>query len=1228
MPQGLGPETDEGLEALQAFLDEFDSGTQQRGRSYFKAGRVSQLAQTGNQITAHVRGSYDYGVSLFVTAKGWHSQCSCPLESNCKHVYATGLAWLQHYTNPTLPGVAVFNQQVPAKQEPFLHLKPAALRLQPGEEPLVAEFAAATGHEPDRNELAFLRNLTAVHRSFRLDGYGWFDYNALANLAPVNQRLLVRPGGYNSSPFQGWVNKTPATPLQFWPYIALLFTENGISLPPFTEPFDHIEEARQTREQCRQEILLKQWRERFTQLDRISSLTPHELVQQTIRLRLTLKKPVWEISNGLLFTALTSDRLRDLLNDPVFCAQTVDDSSNVLLAYLRLHFQMRGRSSLNLAENDDRCLLHQLLANPRARTLIVGPAGEPIVDDPRPVTWRIDDHPDNPKLSIVRLALPDGSPLPGPVIYLPGQPAGYLHQYHILFQGLPPAVEPTKSHLADFAIELPRAALELPEAGRYASRAGIKLPGNLANRFRSEPLRARLRAMLKPRRDEPSDEVLVIELHALSPEGHPRARFQPEGWRTDVPGLDQPENKAFLLHDYGPLSTATLHLNELHELRWDGWAPEGGRYSAEISGKTFPAHFAEWLAATPPHLLVELSSELASFAKAPDRASFAVEISESNDIDWFDVHTSLRVEDTSLTEKEIELLMKAKGGWVRLAKHGWRRLQVDSTTDDATRAELDRLGLAPDADLLVGKKNAHRYHTLQLANSMAADRDDAMAARLRARAATLQAIAPPALPAGLQAELRPYQEEGYHFLAHLASLGLGGVLADDMGLGKTLQTLAWFLWLKERTTTEKRPFRALVVCPKSVVPNWQIETVRFTPALTTARLDPTTLTLPDANLLVINYAQLRLRADVLLPVHWDAVVLDEGQNIKNPTSSTAQTARELTAHHRLVLTGTPIENRLLDLWSLLAYAQPGLLGSQASFQRLYREKDDPAGARSRLSSRIRPFLLRRTKSQVAKDLPPRVEEEIYCELEGQQRALYDAELKRTRQMLLQVKSARQFDAERFNILQSLLRLRQICCDPRLVGLYGEAPAAKKKSRKSAAADAPAKPIPVTSAKMEALFDTIEPLVEEGHRVLVFSQFVTMLELIKAELEQRKIGHLILTGQTENRQELVEKFQSPEGPPIFLLSLKAAGSGLNLTAASYVILYDPWWNPAVEAQAIDRTHRIGQTSKVNAYRLLARNTIEEKIRALQREKAAMAAAVVKEESLATVLDLESLRTLLS
>jgi SNF2 family DNA or RNA helicase len=340
-------------------------------------------------------------------------------------------------------------------------------------------------------------------------------------------------------------------------------------------------------------------------------------------------------------------------------------------------------------------------------------------------------------------------------------------------------------------------------------------------------------------------------------------------------------------------------------------------------------------------------------------------------------------------------------------------------------------------------------------------------------------------------------------------------------------------------------------------------------------------------------------------------VLDEGQNIKNPASGVARAACELRAVHRLVLTGTPIENRLLDLWSLFAFAMPGLLGGQTQFKRLYNDKSDPSGARSRLGARVRHFLLRRTKGQVARDLPPRTEEDIHCELEGEQAALYEAELKRARQMILEIKTVQEFDAQRFTILTSLLRLRQICCDPRLVGAMSTPEGAAS-----------------SSAKMEVLLETVEPLLEEGHKVLVFSQFVGMLELIAAEFARRDIRHLMLTGKTENRQALVDQFQADPASLVFLLSLKAAGAGLNLTAASYVVLCDPWWNPAVEAQAIDRTHRIGQINPVIAYRLIARGTVEEKIRALQREKAAIAAAVVQEDSLAQVMDLETLRGVLS
>jgi SNF2 family DNA or RNA helicase len=341
-----------------------------------------------------------------------------------------------------------------------------------------------------------------------------------------------------------------------------------------------------------------------------------------------------------------------------------------------------------------------------------------------------------------------------------------------------------------------------------------------------------------------------------------------------------------------------------------------------------------------------------------------------------------------------------------------------------------------------------------------------------------------------------------------------------------------------------------------------LTTTVFTPAL--ASRPPTDV---KVQLLVANYAQLRIQPEWFRAHTWDAIVLDEAQFVKNPSSQTAAIVRTLLTAHRLALTGTPIENRLLDLWSLFAFAQPGLLGAQASFRRQYPAEDPSATAR--LRRRVRHFLLRRTKAQVAPELPPRTEDEIVVDLEGAQRRLYDAELKRARAQLLGVDTNRALDAVRFNVLASLLRLRQICCHPALVS--------------DAHADLP-------SAKLDALLERLEELRDEGQQVLVFSQFVTLLELIRTRLTGAGIAHLMLTGQTENRAELVDKFQSDRSQTVFLLSLKAAGFGLNLTAASYVILCDPWWNPAVEAQAIDRTHRIGQTQPVVAYRLVAADTV--------------------------------------
>ncbi|MFM9079881.1 MAG: DEAD/DEAH box helicase, partial [Opitutaceae bacterium] len=642
-------------------------------------------------------------------------------------------------------------------------------------------------------------------------------------------------------------------------------------------------------------------------------------------------------------------------------------------------------------------------------------------------------------------------------------------------------------------------------------------------------------------------------------------------------------------------------------LSWNDWNGTWGR----SAGRNFAEEFSAWVAALPKDVTVRTSPELAGFVEEPVRATLDFTATPvEGGRDWFDLTVAYRVEDATLTPAEIALLLKARGKWVRLPKKGWKRLEVAAPeAEGATSATLDRLGLTAEDVMESGNEATHRVHALQLAAESAAleGRDARLAAELRGRLSEITARPAPPPPKGLSATLRPYQIEGYHFLAHLSDQGFGGVLADDMGLGKTVQTLAWLLRLADGAAAGA--FRALVVCPKSVTHGWLAETARFAPGLRAAAFDPASAApdgkAPECELLVTNYTQLRLHAGWFKAKAWDVVVLDEGQFIKNPTSQVAAAARALASRHRLVLTGTPVENRLSDLWSLFAFAQPGLLGSQASFRRQFNERDP--SALGRLHRRVRHFLLRRTKAQAAPDLPPRTEHELVVDLEPAQRKLYDAELKRARAQLLGIETDRALDRVRFNILASLLRLRQICCHPALVD--------------PAHADLP-------SAKLDALIERLEELREEGHQVLVFSQFVGMLELIRARLEQAGIGHLMLTGATEDRQRLVEQFQTDSSRTVFLLSLKAAGFGLNLTAASYAVLYDPWWNPAVEAQAIDRTHRIGQTKPVFAYRLLAAGTIEQKIRALQQEKAALAAAVVQEESLASVLDLDSLRRILA
>ena len=854
-----------------------------------------------------------------------------------------------------------------------------------------------------------------------------------------------------------------------------------------------------------------------------------------------------------------------------------------------------------------------LLRTTAARAALVLPDGSPFVVQPAALAFQASASPGRADRFDLHLVAPDGRFATGARLISPRPEPLYLFDGFV-WRGPPPAP----------ASHLPAAALNDARILPRLRAAGIRLPAGLSAEIRTVVLRPRLRCWLTPAYEE-GERDFHVQLVARAENPPCEQRWtENAGWQWSPQGLPPPRGPEEPLLEFD-LSAAQVVSGSFASFRliWDGWAEAWTRTVSD----EFPDEFIDRHNSLPDNVELDVSPELAALLGAPLRAHLQLSVAPAggNKEDWFDLSVGVALEDTQLTPAEIALLVKARGKWVSLPKHGWRRLDPALAIDPAASAALERLGLSLDEVIATGRATQHRLHALQLAAAADpfAGRDALLVHQLQERLARLAALPAPALPAGLRAELRPYQREGFLFLAHLSRHNLGGVLADDMGLGKTVQTLAWLLHLVETANVRNTniaggtaaPFRCLVVCPKSVTHGWLTEAARFAPGLKIAAFDPVNPRAIDEainapgqaapRVLVANYTQLRLHATAFRGAEWDAVVLDEGQFIKNPGSQVAVVARALRARHRLVLTGTPIENRLTDLWSLFAFAQPGLLGDQPGFRRQYPEVEPAALAR--LHRRVQHFLLRRTKAQAAPDLPTRTEDDIIVDLEGEQRALYDAELKRARAHLLGVQTPGELGSVRFHVLASLLRLRQICCHPALVD--------------PAHASLP-------SAKLDALLERIEELADEGHQVLVFSQFTGMLEIIRARLVAADIGHLILTGATENRAGLVDQFQTDRTKTVFLLSLKAAGFGLNLTAASYAFLFDPWWNPAAEAQAIDRIHRIGQTRPVMAYRLIADSSVEQKIRALQKDKAALAAAVIQEESLANVLDLESLRQILA
>ena len=595
------------------------------------------------------------------------------------------------------------------------------------------------------------------------------------------------------------------------------------------------------------------------------------------------------------------------------------------------------------------------------------------------------------------------------------------------------------------------------------------------------------------------------------------------------------------------------------------------------------------------------------------------DIDEAPEHDWFDLELGILVEGRrisllpvllGLIQRNPELLSPAS-----LQQRGddeLLRLQLDAPRNEdnrplqvvlpfgrlkpvlATLGELYLRDQPADSALRLSAPDAARLSGLDglPLEWQGGERLRSFAQRLRDCQST-----PVSAPTGLRAELRPYQLEGLSWMQTLRELGAGGVLGDDMGLGKTLQCLAHLLTEKNAGRLD-RP--ALVVMPTSLIPNWQDEAARFAPDLRVLALHGPNRhqdfpRIGEHDLLLTTYALLPRDLEQLSQQPLHLLILDEAQYIKNPTSKAAQAARQLDARQRLCLSGTPLENHLGELWSLLHFLMPGWLGDSKSFNRNYRtpiEKHGDTARLGHLNARIKPFLLRRRKDQVASELPPKSEIVHWVELSEAQRDLYEtvrlAMDKKVREEIQRKGLAR----SQIVILEALLKLRQVCCDLRLV--KGSAASRKSDSH---------------SGKLDSLLEMLDELRAEGRRILLFSQFTSMLALIETELQKRDMPYALLTGSTTDRRTPVQQFQSGE-VPLFLISLKAGGTGLNLTAADTVIHYDPWWNPAAEQQATDRAYRIGQDKPVFVYKLIARGTVEEKIQHLQQRKSALAAAVLE------------------
>jgi SNF2 family DNA or RNA helicase len=662
------------------------------------------------------------------------------------------------------------------------------------------------------------------------------------------------------------------------------------------------------------------------------------------------------------------------------------------------------------------------------------------------------------------------------------------------------------------------------------------------------------------------------------------------GWMEDTGaarGIWLPEERVYVLRDQAA-ETAARQMVEAQGLK-----PLDSRSGAwRMPSRAMPRVVRELL-----HAGWHVEAEGKAF-----RPAGATRVDVSSGIDWFELRGEVDYGGATASLPQLLAALRRGETMVRLGDGTFGLLPEEWL---ARFAPLAGLGSAEDDHLRFRRNQAGLLDALLIAQPEV--RVDEVFARVREKLRSFQGITPVAQPPGFVGQLRDYQCEGLGWMQFLREFGFGGCLADDMGVGKTAQVLAT---VEARRTEGCGP--SLVVAPKSLMFNWRAESAKFTPDLRVLEhtgFDRDAGLIRDHDLILTTYGTLIRDAAQLAEIEFDYVVLDEAQAVKNANTATAKAVRLLRGAHRLALSGTPVENHLGELWSLFEFLNPGMLGEAKVLKMAGGLARNPSEeSRRLLSQALRPFILRRTKQQVARELPEKTEQTIFCELDAAQRKQYDELRSHYRETLLRRIQMGGLGKAKMHVLEALLRLRQAACHPGLLD--------RKRAEEP-------------SAKLDVLLDQLDELREEGHKALVFSQFTSMLSIVRGRLDEAGVRYEYLDGSTRDRQARVDSFQNDPAIPLFLISLKAGGLGLNLTAAEYVFLLDPWWNPAVEAQAVDRTHRIGQTRPVFAYRLIARDTVEEKVLELQKTKRDLADAILGEDnSLIRDLKKEDLELLLS